>query len=533
MATHDYVIANQSGAAFRTDLNNALAAIVSNNSNSSEPATKYAYQWWADTSASIFKIRNSSNDGWINLFTLAGGIDVDAASNFNEDVTFAGASHNIVFDKSDNALEFADNAKAIFGNGDLSIFHDGSNSFVKDGGTGELRLEADAGGVRIQRSGGDTGLFYNVGNGIELYFDNSKKAETLTTGFHVLGTFESDNFKVSNPGNNAVLIQNPASGIMGFGTNNQTNQLVLNAGGNVGIPTDGAELRFGASDDLTMMHDGSNSEIRNNTGNFILKTVNGEFSLVARPNEEVELYYDHAVKLETISEGVEISGNIKFDGNGSVIKTGSSDHHYFIQGGASLGGGAIRFAGGSGDGDLRFSSGSNSSFTEKMRLTTSSVGQLMIGCTSEPLSGSSGIMIQGNGFFSLGYAGTGSNNMLEFNNANGQIGRINGNGSNTSYITRTDYRLKENASAISDAITRIKSLKPYRFNFKTEPSVTQDGFFAHEVSSVVPIAVFGDKDATKEDGSIDPQGIDHSKLVPLLVAAVQELTTKVETLEAG
>ena len=156
MATHDYVIANQSGAAFRTDLNNALAAIVSNNSNSSEPATKYAYQWWADTSASIFKIRNSSNDGWINLFTLAGGIDVDAASNFNEDVTFAGASHNIVFDKSDNALEFADNAKAIFGNGDLSIFHDGSNSFVKDGGTGELRLEADAGGVRIQRSGGDT-----------------------------------------------------------------------------------------------------------------------------------------------------------------------------------------------------------------------------------------------------------------------------------------------------------------------------------------------------------------------------------------
>ena len=142
-------------------------------------------------------------------------------------------------------------------------------------------------------------------------------------------------------------------------------------------------------------------------------------------------------------------------------------------------------------------------------------------------------MIQGNGFFSLGYAGTGSNNMLEFNNANGQIGRINGNGSNTSYITSSDYRLKENASAISDGITRIKSLKPYRFNFKTEPSVTQDGFFAHEVSSVVPIAVFGDKDATKEDGSIDPQGIDHSKLVPLLVAAVQELTTKVETLEAG
>jgi len=58
MATHDYVLANASGAAFRTDLNNALAAIVSNNSNSSEPATKYAYMWWADTNTGILKIRN-------------------------------------------------------------------------------------------------------------------------------------------------------------------------------------------------------------------------------------------------------------------------------------------------------------------------------------------------------------------------------------------------------------------------------------------------------------------------------------------
>ena len=56
MANHDYVIANQSGAAFRTDLNNALAAIVSNNSSSSEPATKYAYQWWADTNSGYLKI---------------------------------------------------------------------------------------------------------------------------------------------------------------------------------------------------------------------------------------------------------------------------------------------------------------------------------------------------------------------------------------------------------------------------------------------------------------------------------------------
>jgi len=77
MATHDYVLANASGAAFRTDLNNALAAIVSNNSNSSEPATKYAYQWWADTSANILKLRNSANNAWISICNLDGTIIAD------------------------------------------------------------------------------------------------------------------------------------------------------------------------------------------------------------------------------------------------------------------------------------------------------------------------------------------------------------------------------------------------------------------------------------------------------------------------
>jgi len=72
MATHDYALANQSGSSFRTDLNNVLAAIVSNNSASSEPSTKYAYQYWADTSGGYLKIRNAANNAWIQLFKLDG-----------------------------------------------------------------------------------------------------------------------------------------------------------------------------------------------------------------------------------------------------------------------------------------------------------------------------------------------------------------------------------------------------------------------------------------------------------------------------
>jgi len=70
VATHDYVIANGTGSAVRSDLNNALAAIVSNNSSSTEPSTTYAHMWWVDTNAGLLKQRNAANDAWITVGTL-------------------------------------------------------------------------------------------------------------------------------------------------------------------------------------------------------------------------------------------------------------------------------------------------------------------------------------------------------------------------------------------------------------------------------------------------------------------------------
>lgn len=119
-------------------------------------------------------------------------------------------------------------------------------------------------------------------------------------------------------------------------------------------------------------------------------------------------------------------------------------------------------------------------------------------------------------------------------------GTISTDGSVIAVTGTSDYRLKENNVNISDGITRLKQLKPYRFNFKDTPSRTIDGFFAHEVSTAVPEAVFGEKDAvaTEEDidlgykvGDIKAQQLDQSKLVPLLTAALQEVITKVEILE--
>jgi hypothetical protein len=118
-----------------------------------------------------------------------------------------------------------------------------------------------------------------------------------------------------------------------------------------------------------------------------------------------------------------------------------------------------------------------------------------------------------------------------FVNPNGTVGTIKTNASATSFNTSSDYRLKENVSYDFDATTRLKQLKPARFNFIADADTTVDGFLAHEVSSVVPEAISGEKDAVDADGNPEYQGIDQSKLVPLLVKTIQELEARITTLE--
>jgi hypothetical protein len=99
------------------------------------------------------------------------------------------------------------------------------------------------------------------------------------------------------------------------------------------------------------------------------------------------------------------------------------------------------------------------------------------------------------------------------------------------YNSNSDYRLKENEVPLSDGLERLNKLKPYIFNFKSNKDTKVDGFFAHEVQEIVPNVISGEKDAINDDGSIKAQKIDLAKLVPLLVAAVQELSQKNEALE--
>jgi len=120
---------------------------------------------------------------------------------------------------------------------------------------------------------------------------------------------------------------------------------------------------------------------------------------------------------------------------------------------------------------------------------------------------------------------------INFRSKGSSCGSIIMQSSSTSFNTSSDYRLKENVSYDFDATTRLKQLKPARFNFIADADKTVDGFLAHEVSSVVPEAIHGTKDAVDADGNPDYQGIDQSKLVPLLVKTIQELEARITQLE--
>jgi hypothetical protein len=172
MAQHDYIVANQSGAAFRSDLNNGLAAIVSNNSGAAQPSTTYAYQWWADTTTGLLKIRNAANNAWITigtladanlgLLSLAGGtltgallVD-DSGTAALPAIAFDGDTNTGIFSPGADQFGIATNGveRVEFGNTEV-VFNDGGADvdFRVEGDTKANLLLVDAGADTVSIDG--------------------------------------------------------------------------------------------------------------------------------------------------------------------------------------------------------------------------------------------------------------------------------------------------------------------------------------------------------------------------------------------
>ena len=207
--------------------------------------------------------------------------------------------------------------------------------------------------------------------------------------------------------------------------------------------------------------------------------------------------------------------------------------------GSAFGGGALAF--------YNNNSGAAGDFTtadEKMRIDTS--GNLLVGTTTltdgsklviRPATNQSGLTVQQNGAgdycIHLNAVNNGGTFYYQYFVAGAtNVGSISSNTTTTSYNTSSDYRLKENVASMTIGLATIAALRPVTYDWKIDGS-SGEGFIAHELQAVIPLAVSGEKDAVNEDGSIKSQGVDYSKIVVHLVAALQELKTEFDAYKAS
>jgi hypothetical protein len=319
----------------------------------------------------------------------------------------------------------------------------------------------------------------------------------------------------------------------------EVNKIVTTDGdGTVTFP-DSAKARFGNGADLQIYHDGTNNYIYGNSGELRIQIAGGENAIKIVNEGQVELYRDNVKRFETSELGNTAHGillasrgieNYATDAATSVstatvqIKTHGGDSTLTNFGGNSGGGGYIQ------------RTNSNGGAVYPIHLNPYG-GNVVIGATASILSSIGRLSSYADAsapFLLSQNSGTGGTNYfarMYANNTNA-IGSINCTNTATVFNTSSDYRLKENVNYTWDATTRLKQLKPARFNFIVDDTNTLvDGFLAHEVSSIVPESITGDKDEVDEDGNPEFQGIDQSKLVPLLVKTIQELEARITALE--
>ena len=364
-----------------------------------------------------------------------------------------------------------------------------------------------------------------------------------------------------------------------FGTNDGTAQVRIDSDGKVGIGTAtpsntldverttgtvslGLQSRD-SSDTKIDFGDNSDSDI----GQLIYRHSTDNMLFTVNANEVMRIDENGALGIGSTNplSGLEVKGDAN---NGDIITvtyTGTSGGHNSgiqirdkrDQINAAILNNLQSDASGTFGAHLDFQTSSGGTLSTNMRIKDG--GDILFGgATSTVLDGKITENFAGNarrGMTLNDTTSTNTVNFLAFALAGSEIGKVqkNSGASTVNYSTTSDYRLKENEENISDGITRVKQLKPYKFNWKAYPEADKvDGFFAHEVQVVVPEAVNGEKDAmtnevlyvdgdeipegkkvgdVKTASTINPQGIDPSKLVPLLTAALQEAIAKIETLE--
>jgi len=454
-----------------------------------------------------------------------GFLDVGVKSGGNSYINADGTQKTLVFEvDTSEAMRIDSSGHALIGSTSSAGGTDGPALQVK-GASGSTDYSI-ALMNSVNEIAGQIILLSSGTNAVDIGAD----PDNLRSGTYL--SFSTDNaeaMRIDSSGNVGIGTTTPSSFfsgsnqlVVGSGSSDQGITIYSGTAGNAQIffadGTSGADayrgiLRYIHSDNaMTFYTDGANERMRiDSSGNV---SVTGEkFNLGGTSNNAV------------FNSNFSMNFNIDADNNGSE----------------------------------KFAWGHNGDDTTTSKLMTlDASGNLLVGGSALSF-GVPTVQIggsDGDAFLTIRRNGTGTSSQIRFYNPNGTVGEIYTSGSSTTYSTTSDYRLKENVVDMTGAVDRVKALNPSRFNFIADPDTIVDGFLAHEVADVVPEAIKGVKDAMRteeyevtpavldEDGNVvteavmgtrevpDYQGIDQSKLVPLLTGALQEAIARIETLEA-
>ena len=473
------------------------------------------------------------------------------------------------------------NVKGYYGN-QLTVNGLGDVSFYDDSGTAKLFWDASAERLglgigsparqlHIQSNGPDAYLKLNsTGNNSSALLELANDATTWTAGVN-----STDTFVINNGANERMRIDSSGN-VNIYGTDNRPLAITSFATASAGA---GWDLDATSGNGVVTVSTGGDEAFRVDSSQNLLvgttdltlydETNGGETGFALRPDGR--LYNSTQGNTSAIfnrigTGGTEQGAILQFRSNGSTVGSigsgvgDSSASTLYIADAGNVG---IRFDQASTD-DIQPCTSTGADRDNAINLGASDnrfkdlylSGNVTHGVT--PSSSAAGVFTEAAGrtTYSRG-SGVGGFGHLSFINGNGAVGSVVTSGTATAYNTSSDYRLKENVVSLTSATERLKQLEPKRFNFIADADVTVDGFLAHEVADVVPEAITGAKDAMRDeeyevtpavlgdDGNVvteavmgtrsvpDYQGIDQSKLVPLLVATIQELEARITHLETN
>jgi hypothetical protein len=450
----------------------------------------------------------------VSLYMGAGNSSVSIGSTTSDPVTFLTANTERMRIDSSGNVGIATSSPVNFG-----------------AGTAGLTINGSASHITWQNSGTNVAFAYNVGNN---FLIGSEQAGSST----IFTSAGSERMRIDSSGNVGIGTSSPSSPLNIIGNATTTD-----------LATRGVHLHDPITTDEDILPITFTFTSTANRARAGIGGISRSSDAVAGYGGAIGFYTRSAADASALSSSDERmriteSGNVgigtsspstPLDVGGHIRVTGGNDCDIEFQSGSAR----RKFIGGDGN-ELELGTFSSSNTSRDVKMTIDSTGHTSI---SADKSGgyALGIVNDGNNSDRYGISiqcgsdsGSGTNYLMGFKDGDGNsVGSITFSGSSSSYNTSSDHRLKENVIADWDATTRLKQLNPVRFNFIAHADTTVDGFLAHEVQSVVPEAITGTHNEVDADGNPVYQGIDQSKLVPLLVKTIQELEARIVALETA